>query len=140
MSYLLCKLTLDQTNYMFNYVHMYLTVKSSARLGLKVEPKTSYIKHYNLYYNLKRFFKLIIGEESRLLHVLDLSDPKNPTLATSHQFTPSDGTPRDVAICGDEVAVAVTSGIKDVYEGHVYFFHAFTGGSPGLTSDGKLPG
>lgn len=71
---------------------------------------------------------------------MDLSDPKNPTLATTHQFTSSDGTPRDVAICGDEVAVAVTSGIKDVYEGHVYFFNAFTGGSPGLTPDGKLPG
>lgn len=83
---------------------------------------------------------ILTGEESRLLHVMDLSDPKNPTLATSYQFTPSDGIPRDVAVCGDEVAVAVTSGIKDVYEGHVYFFHAYTSGSPGLTFDGKLPG
>lgn len=122
---------------------VYLEKMSHMKLPSKITPSVQYQMFggaaEEAAYDKQRRMLYVVGEESRLLHVMDLSDPKNPTLATTHQFTASDGTPRDVAICGDEVAVAVTSGIKDVYEGHVYFFNAFTGGSPGLTPDGKLP-
>ncbi|KAK3098613.1 hypothetical protein FSP39_021234 [Pinctada imbricata] len=79
------------------------------------------------------------GEQSRLLHVIDISDPANPLRVYTHQFTSSDGIPRDVAVCKNEVAVAVTSPIRDVYEGHVYFFQLFAPGDTELKSDGKVP-
>nr|XP_022334558.1 mesenchyme-specific cell surface glycoprotein-like [Crassostrea virginica] len=122
---------------------VYLEKLSHTKLPSRISPSTQYQMFggaaEEAAYDKQRRMLYVVGEESRLLHVMDLSDPKNPTLATSYQFTASDGIPRDVAVCGDEVAVAVTSGIKDVYEGHVYFFHAYTSGSPELTFDGKLP-
>ncbi|XP_061172912.1 mesenchyme-specific cell surface glycoprotein-like [Saccostrea echinata] len=125
----------------FSYI--FLEKLSHTKLPSRVTPSEVYQMFggaaEEAAYDKQRRILYVVGEESRLLHLMDLADPKNPVLATSYQFTPSDGTPRDVAVCGDEVAVAVTSGIRDVYEGHVYFFHAFSAGDPELKFDGKLP-
>lgn len=71
---------------------------------------------------------------------MDLFDLKNLMLVIIYQFIFSDGIFCDVVICGDEVVVVVMLGIKDVYEGYVYFFNVFIGGSLGLMFDGKFLG
>ncbi|XP_060073649.1 mesenchyme-specific cell surface glycoprotein-like [Ylistrum balloti] len=82
----------------------------------------------------------VVGETSRLLHILDVSDPVNPVRVFTHQFTTIEGRPRDIAICGDDMAVALTSDIRDVYEGHVQFFKTFTKGDSFLHYNGsRLP-
>jgi len=81
------------------------------------------------------------GEDSGLLHIIDISVPESPQITATHVFSPTgDGKPRDVAVCGTEIAVVLSSPIKDVYEGHIYFFHALKRGETQLQSDGKLPG
>lgn len=74
------------------------------------------------------------------MHIIDVSNPSSPTIAATHVFTTSDGKPRDVAVCGFEVAIAVTSPIKDVYEGHVYFYRALVRGETQLKFDRKVTG
>ncbi|CAC5399379.1 unnamed protein product [Mytilus coruscus] len=82
----------------------------------------------------------VVGEDSGLMHVIDVSNPESPRIAATHAFSKSaDGKPRDVAVCGTEVAVVLSSPIKDVYEGHVYFFHTLTRAESQLQYDGKLP-
>ncbi|XP_052098081.1 mesenchyme-specific cell surface glycoprotein-like [Mytilus californianus] len=82
----------------------------------------------------------VVGEDSGLMHVIDVSNPESPRIAATHTFSKSaDGKPRDVAVCGTEVAVVLSSPIKDVYEGHVYFFHTLTRAESQLQYDGKLP-
>lgn len=84
---------------------------------------------------------MFAGEDSGLMHVIDISNPASPRTVTTHVFSKTgDGRPRDVAICNNEIAVAVTSPIKDVYEGHVYFFHTLQRGETQLKADGKLTG
>ena len=81
------------------------------------------------------------GEDSGLLHIIDISVPESPRITATHVFSPSgDGKPRDVAVCGTEIAVVLSSPIKDVYEGHIHFFHTLKRGETQLQVDGKLPG
>ncbi|XP_033749729.1 mesenchyme-specific cell surface glycoprotein-like isoform X2 [Pecten maximus] len=118
----------------------YLKPLSYTKLPTKVTPSET----FQLFggtaeegaYDPKKKMLYVVGETSRLIHILDISDPANPVRALTHQFTAADGIPRDIAICGDEIAVAVTSGVRDVYEGHIYFFKTFTKGDSFLQADG----
>ncbi|XP_069138534.1 mesenchyme-specific cell surface glycoprotein-like [Argopecten irradians] len=122
----------------------YLKPLSYTKLPSKVTPSETFQLFGNTAeegaYDPKNKMLYIVGETSRLIHILDISDPTNPVRALTHEFTAADGRPRDIAICGDEVAVAVTSGIRDVYEGHVYFFRTLTKGESSLQpSENRLP-
>jgi hypothetical protein len=46
------------------------------------------------------------GEDSGLLHIIDISVPESPRITATHVFSPSgDGKPRDVAVCGTEICL-----------------------------------
>lgn len=111
----------------------YLQHLSYLRLPATISPQNTYKMFSgtaeNAAYDHQNQILYVVGGTSRLLHMIDISDPFNPTLVHNHQFSSSDGIPLDVAVCGTEVAVALASPIKDVYEGHVYFFKTFIPGS-----------
>ncbi|XP_046358639.2 mesenchyme-specific cell surface glycoprotein-like isoform X1 [Haliotis rufescens] len=67
----------------------------------------------------------VIGDVSPVVHVLDLSDPGSPHLLVDHLFTPTQGQPRGVDVCGGELAIVMASS-SDVYEGHVMFYKTYS--------------
>jgi len=75
------------------------------------------------------------------MHVIDITDPSNPVRLFVHEFTRGEGIPRDIDVCGNEVAVALSSN-TDVYEGHVRFYHTHTRGSAlkDMVLDGYVTG
>ncbi|KAK3601059.1 hypothetical protein CHS0354_029285 [Potamilus streckersoni] len=90
-------------------------------------------------YDPKRNILYVLGEDSHLLHVIDITDPSNPKVVLSHQFALGEGIPRDVDYCGDEIAVSLSAPPPfEANEGHVYFYHAYDRSSTTLVFDGIL--
>ncbi|XP_053405984.1 mesenchyme-specific cell surface glycoprotein-like isoform X2 [Mercenaria mercenaria] len=81
----------------------------------------------------------IIGETSHFMHVVDIADPKHPTVLFIHEFAKGEGVPRSIDICGDEIAVALAAQ-TDINEGHVRFYKTYTknSGATGMTLDGYV--
>ncbi|XP_046560926.1 uncharacterized protein LOC124269972 [Haliotis rubra] len=79
----------------------------------------------------------VVGDGSRLLHVVDVSNPLMPKRLFTHEFSTADGVPRDVEVCDGEVVVAVSSEVP-VFPGHVFFFKTYKRGSDKMDFDGKV--
>ncbi|XP_067666156.1 mesenchyme-specific cell surface glycoprotein-like [Haliotis asinina] len=82
-------------------------------------------------------FIYVVGDGSRLLHVVDVSNPLMPTRLFTHEFSTADGIPRDVEVCDGEVVVAVSNEVP-VFPGHVFFFKTYKRGSNKMDLDGKV--
>ncbi|XP_046362458.2 mesenchyme-specific cell surface glycoprotein-like [Haliotis rufescens] len=79
----------------------------------------------------------VVGEGSRLLHVVDVTNPMMPKRLFTHEFSSADGVPRDVEVCNGEVVVAMSSDVP-VFPGHVFFFRTYKRGSDKMDFDGKV--
>ncbi|KAK6167348.1 hypothetical protein SNE40_021399 [Patella caerulea] len=66
----------------------------------------------------------VVGTGSKLLHVIDVSNPSALKRLTNYEFQVGDGEPRDVEVCGNTVSVSLTADIS-VFEGHVQFFDLY---------------
>lgn len=79
-----------------------------------------YDYHYNILY--------VIGQANHLLHVIDVANPSSPNLLFTHEFEPTVGVPRSIAVCDNEVAVGFGAQ-TNVHEGHVRLYHTYVRGS-----------
>ncbi|KAL3866077.1 hypothetical protein ACJMK2_043416 [Sinanodonta woodiana] len=90
-------------------------------------------------YDPKHHILYVLGDDSRLLHVIDITDPSNPKVVLTHQFAVGDGVPRDVDVCGDEIAVSLSAPPPfEANEGHIFFYHVYDRSSTTLVFDGIL--
>lgn len=94
------------------------------------------------------FFKLhidlyklhISGSGTNLLHIIELTNPDNPTIVYTHEFnTAGDGEVTDVQVCPDTVAVSIVSNTRAA-EGHVELYDIYYKGDPTFNRLGRLPG
>ncbi|KAH3841725.1 mesenchyme-specific cell surface glycoprotein-like [Dreissena polymorpha] len=67
----------------------------------------------------------VIGSTSHLMHAIDIINPAKPVRLFKHKFTIGEGVPLAIAICGGEIAVAL-SAQTDTNEGHVRFYRTYT--------------
>ncbi|XP_050401100.2 mesenchyme-specific cell surface glycoprotein [Patella vulgata] len=80
----------------------------------------------------------VVGEESYVLHIIDMSNPRAPAILMEHRFLVTDGVPRDVEVCGTRVVVSLSSPVA-VYDGHVKFFRAYDRVSQTFAYESQLP-
>ncbi|KAH3841716.1 hypothetical protein DPMN_115190 [Dreissena polymorpha] len=59
------------------------------------------------------------------MHVIDIQDPAHPSRLFRHKFAVAEGFPQAIAICGGEIAVAL-SAQPDTNNGQVRFFHTYS--------------
>lgn len=82
----------------------------------------------------------LAGTGSNLLHIIELTNPDNPTVVFTHEFnTPGDGEVTDVQVCPDTVAVSIASNTR-ASEGHVELYQIFYKGDPTFNLLGRLAG
>ncbi|KAK6182164.1 hypothetical protein SNE40_009907 [Patella caerulea] len=89
-------------------------------------------------FDQQRKLLYVVGEDTQMLHVLNLNDVDNIESILNHNFDPAiDGAPLDVELCvtplDTVVAISFESTANPQAEGHVVLYEAVTIGSAVLT-------
>ncbi|ESP05519.1 hypothetical protein LOTGIDRAFT_152377 [Lottia gigantea] len=80
----------------------------------------------------------VVGEDSYVLHIVDMENPRAPKILMEHRFLQTDGKPRDVEVCNGRVAVSLSSPVE-VYDGHVKFFTTYDRTTQTFSYQSQLP-